>query len=65
MEVEGGAWTRGRHTRGKGFIGDMDKYNQAALLGYKLLRVTPKQLKDGTALRLVAVALDEEFRLNL
>ena len=44
LEVEGGAWTRGRHTRGSGFIRDMAKYNQAALLGWRVFRVTPDQL---------------------
>src|SRR3990167_2646458 len=44
LEGEGGAWTRGRHTRGSGFIRDMAKYNQAALLGWRVFRVTPDQL---------------------
>jgi hypothetical protein len=37
IEVEGGAWTKGRHTRGKGFIDDMEKYNAAAVLGWRIL----------------------------
>lgn len=44
IEIEGGAFTRGRHTRGKGFISDMEKYNQATLLGWKLLRYTPQAI---------------------
>lgn len=44
IEVEGGAWSNGRHTRGKGFIGDMEKYNEATCLGWRLLRVTPSDL---------------------
>lgn len=39
VEVEGGAWIRGRHTRGAGYIGDCDKYNTAQLLGWKILRI--------------------------
>jgi hypothetical protein len=46
IEIEGGAFTQGRHTRGVGFINDMEKYNNAVLLGYKLLRFTPKQMKE-------------------
>jgi very-short-patch-repair endonuclease len=42
VEIEGGAFTRGRHTRGKGFISDMQKYNAATVLGWKLLRYTPQ-----------------------
>ena len=44
LEVEGGIWTRGRHTRGVGALGDMAKYNSAAIQGWCLLRVTPSQL---------------------
>ena len=44
LEVEGGVWTRGRHTRGKGAIADMEKYNAAVIAGWRLLRVTPDQL---------------------
>ena len=46
IECEGGAYTRGRHTRGTGFIKDMEKYNNATLLGWKLLRYTPSNLSD-------------------
>lgn len=36
VEVEGGIWMAGsgRHTRGKGYIGDMEKYNSAAMMGF-------------------------------
>jgi very-short-patch-repair endonuclease len=50
VEIEGGAFTRGRHTRGAGFIADMEKYNTAVALGWKVLRFTPSQVKDATAL---------------
>jgi very-short-patch-repair endonuclease len=50
VEIEGGAFSRGRHTRGAGFIADMEKYNTAVALGWKVLRFTPSQVKDGTAL---------------
>lgn len=41
IEVEGGAFTRGRHTRGVGFVKDMEKYNAAAVAGWWVLRYTP------------------------
>ena len=44
LEVEGGAFTRGRHTRGLGFVKDMEKYNAAVLAGWRVFRVTPDQL---------------------
>lgn len=44
LEVEGGVWTGGRHTSPTGFLGDMEKYNTATLLGWRVLRATPKEL---------------------
>ena len=46
VEIEGGAFTNGRHTRGKGFINDMEKYNKAVELGWVVLRYTPTQLNE-------------------
>lgn len=39
IELEGGVWSNGRHTRGKGFIEDCRKYNQANLLGWHVFRL--------------------------
>lgn len=50
-ECEGGVWTQGRHTRGAGFIADLDKYNAAALLGWLVLRFTRTQIASGEAIR--------------
>lgn len=41
IEVEGGAWTRGRHVRGGGFIKDVEKYNTATAMGWFVFRVVP------------------------
>ena len=57
LEVEGGIWSGGRHTRGVGFIKDMEKYNQATLLGWRVLRVQPSDLKTFAATELVREAL--------
>jgi hypothetical protein len=57
IEVEGGAFSGGRHTRGAGFEGDCDKYNEAALADWLVLRVTPKMIKDGRALAWIKQAL--------
>jgi len=51
VEVEGGIWTGGRHTRGKGFIQDMEKYNAATMLGYQVLRFSTEQVKAGFAVQ--------------
>jgi len=39
IELEGGVWTRGRHTRPSGFLNDMEKYNLAASMGILVFRI--------------------------
>jgi hypothetical protein len=51
IELEGGVWGNGRHTRGAGYIGDIEKYNAATMLGYRVLRiptggVQPEKLEE-------------------
>jgi hypothetical protein len=46
IEVEGGIWTRGRHTRGKGYEEDMRKYNRASVGGFMVLRFSTGQVKS-------------------
>lgn len=53
IEVEGGAWTQGRHTRGKGFINDMEKYNAMTMMGIKLIRVTPDKLVTSNTISMI------------
>ena len=45
VEIEGGIFQQGRHTRGAGFANDMEKYNAAVLLGWRILRYTPNKIK--------------------
>jgi hypothetical protein len=56
-EIEGGIWQSGRHTRGQGFENDCEKYGEALLLGWRVLRVTTSMVRDGRALRLIERAL--------
>ena len=39
IELEGGIYVRGRHTRPSGFLRDMEKYNLAAQLGIFVFRI--------------------------
>lgn len=57
IECEGGTWSRGRHTRGSGFEADCEKYNAAAILGWKVLRLTSSMIDSRLAVRLVTEAL--------
>lgn len=38
IELEGGVFTGGRHTRGTGYLNDIEKYTAATLHGWRLLR---------------------------
>ena len=51
VEVEGAIWSGGRHTRGKGYIGDMEKYNAATMMGFQVLRFSTDQVKSGHAIQ--------------
>lgn len=57
LEVEGGVFTNGRHTRGKGFLGDMAKYNAAGALGWIVLRCQPKELLRFATVEMVKRAM--------
>ena len=50
VEQEGGVWTGGRHTRGRGFEADCVKYAEATLSGWRVFRASPRQMRDGTVL---------------
>jgi hypothetical protein len=62
VEIEGGVWVRGRHVSPKGYIRDCEKYNAAGLLGYKVFRFVPKQLKDGEVYGVLEAAWGEQKR---
>ncbi len=55
-EVEGGIWMQTDKGYSKGhahparFESDCEKYNEAALYGWLIIRVTPEMIRDGRAL---------------
>lgn len=57
VEVEGGVWTGGRHTRPQGFLGDIEKYNTATLMGWRVFRTTPDDLLKTATLILLKQAI--------
>jgi very-short-patch-repair endonuclease len=71
IEIEGGFFARkgskrcpvcknlpsGRHLTGKGARADAEKYNSATLLGFRLLRFLPEQVKSGEALTIIEAAI--------
>ena len=60
LEVEGGVWTGGRHTRGAGFLGDLEKYNAAVLAGWRVVRVVPSKLCASATVGMLEALLQSE-----
>lgn len=60
VEIDGGIWTAGRHVTGSGFTRDAEKMSEAAIAGWRVIRVTPKMVEDGIALSYVERALGSQ-----
>jgi very-short-patch-repair endonuclease len=52
VEIDGGVFLPGggRHSRGAGYRADCEKYAEAAILGWRVIRVLPEHVKSGVAL---------------
>lgn len=61
LEVEGGVWTQGRHTRPQGFLGDVEKYNTATLMGWRVFRTTPTDLYRTSTVNMLKMAIKAPF----
>lgn len=44
VELEGGVWSGGRHTRPSGYESDLEKYNTAIVEGWRVLRCSSRML---------------------
>jgi len=59
MEVEGGTWVNGRHSRGRGYESDVDKYNAAQIAGWSVLRATGDMVRAGRALSVLLEMIEQ------
>lgn len=60
VECDGGTWNGGRHSTGSGIETDSEKQNLLVIFGYRPMRVTKQQIKDGRALRWIERAIKGE-----
>ena len=60
IEVEGGAFNGGRHIRPDGYLRDMEKYNEAAVSGWCVIRVLPAELLTFKTMRLIIRAINSK-----
>lgn len=65
VEVEGGVFIGGRHTRGAGFAADLEKYNTAESMGWHVLRITPDVLCAPVTIELIKKTVDNVIYLNI
>ena len=59
VEVDGGTFAAGRHSRGMGQATDAEKRNLLTLLGYRVLTVTTPHVRSGEAVRWIEQALEQ------
>ena len=59
-EVDGGLWVAGggRHNRPVTMIKDNEKFNNAALLGWRILKFTPQQFRNGEAAEFIKLIIE-------
>jgi hypothetical protein len=65
LEVEGGVWSGGRHTHPSGFIKDIEKYNRAAYLGWRVFRCTPRDLCTMETVKLIKQSMMHKWELTI
>ena len=59
VEVQGGIYTRGAHSRGTGLERDYEKINLAQLNGFMVFQFSRKMIESGEAITVLEKALKE------
>lgn len=62
LEIQGGIWTRGAHSRGIGLADDCVKLNLAALDGWRVFKVTEREIRNKSAFSLIHMFLTKDLR---
>ena len=57
LEVDGGLFIAGRHSRGAEREKDMEKLNTATILGWRVLLCSPRHVNDGRAVEWIKAAM--------
>jgi len=61
VEVEGGTWIKGRHSRPVGFARDAKKYNRAVIAGWRIIRATSDMVASREAINDVVDAFNSNL----
>lgn len=62
IEIDGGIWINGRHNRASGYLGDMEKFNAAATLGWVVLKFTPQEQYSQKTLELITQTIANKVK---
>ena len=57
VEVQGGTWVQGKHSRGQGHTNDCEKMNTAQIMGWIVLSFTGDMITSGEALQTIEEVL--------
>lgn len=60
VEIQGGVWVNGAHSRGSGVERDCVKLSIAAALGWRVLPISKAMIESGQAVELIRQALGSE-----
>ena len=53
LEVQGGIWTGGRHSRGAAMVKEWEKLNMAAVMGWRLIYAQPADLTKAATIETI------------
>ena len=65
LEIHGGTFVRGAHSRGARQRKDFEKQNAAHLAGWTVYLADTTMVKDGTALKLIEQAIPRDYLASL
>ena len=64
LEVQGGIWTRGRHSRPAALLKEWEKLNTGATMGYRFLFCQPADLLKPETINAIKAALSHDKAQN-
>lgn len=60
IELNGGVWSNGRHTRGAGYLRDREKINEAQLAGWHVFELGTGQVSAATVRQIIDFIRSQE-----